>query len=117
MERSADDGSCAVHGPDAVRSMCVERETGEQEPLETLELPEQPRARVRRAKGTPDRGSAQPPMPDDAGSDRETFLTWRERTWEFTVNMLSWFIAIGALVFVLGYVAIDAIKTRHKRRS
>ena len=44
-------------------------------------------------------------------------MTWREGVWEFTVTVLSWFIAIGALVFVLGYVAIDAIKTRRKGRS
>ena len=44
-------------------------------------------------------------------------MTWSEGVWEFTVNMLSWFIAFGALVFVLGYVAFDALKARHKWRS
>jgi hypothetical protein len=97
--------------------MCVERETGEQEPLEPLELPAQPRARVRRAKGTPDRGSAQSPMPGDADSERGTFMTWSEGAWEFTVNMLSWFVAIGALVFVVAYVAFEALKARRKGRS
>lgn len=97
--------------------MGVERRTGEQEPLEPLELPAQQHARVRRAKGTPDRGSVQRAVPDDAGSSRGTSMSWSEGVWEFTVNMLSWFIAVGALVFVIVYVALDAIKVHRKGRS
>lgn len=44
-------------------------------------------------------------------------MTWSEGAWEFTVNMLSWFVAIGALVFVVAYVAFEALKARRKGRS
>ena len=54
-------------------------------------------------------------MADDVGFDRERFMTWREGVWEFTVNTLSWFIAIGALAFVVAYVAYDAIKMRRQK--
>jgi len=43
-------------------------------------------------------------------------MTWRDHTWEFTVSTLSWVIAIGALVFVVAFVAYDAIKRRWKAR-
>lgn len=43
-------------------------------------------------------------------------MTWRDHTWEFTVTALSWFVAFGALGFVVLYVVYDAHKTRLRRR-
>lgn len=99
-EGSPEQGSCAVHGADAVRSMRVEHRTTDQESPEPSELPAQ----------------ADVSLPDDSHASRGTSMTWGEGVWEFTVNTVSWFIAFGALVFVLGYVAFDAIQTRRKRR-
>lgn len=42
---------------------------------------------------------------------REGALTWRDHTWEFAVTAVSWIVAIGALGFVVVYVAFDAVKT------
>jgi uncharacterized membrane protein YGL010W len=39
-------------------------------------------------------------------------MTWRDHTWEFTVSALSWIVALGAIVFVLAFIAHDAYKTR-----
>lgn len=44
-------------------------------------------------------------------------MTWRDQTWEFTVSAFSWVVALGALVFVVAYVAFDALQTRRRRRS
>lgn len=38
-----------------------------------------------------------------------------ERAWEFTVTAASWFIAIGALVFVVAFVAYDALRERRRK--
>jgi len=38
-----------------------------------------------------------------------------ERVWEFTVTAASWIIAFGALVFVVVFVAYDAIRTRRSK--
>lgn len=43
-------------------------------------------------------------------------MTWRDHTWEFTVGALSWIVAIGAIVFVVGYVAFEAIRSRRSAR-
>lgn len=90
----------------------VERQTGEQE----LGLPVQPRARDRRPKDMPGRKPDQLVQSDDCRHGGLP-MTWTEQAWEFTVIMLSWFIACGALVFVIAYVALDAIKTRRKGRQ
>jgi len=42
-------------------------------------------------------------------------MTWSERGWEFTVTALSWFIAIGALAFVVMFVMYDAYTSRRKK--
>jgi len=39
-------------------------------------------------------------------------MTWRDHTWEFVIIAFSWIVALGALVFVVAYVAFDAFKTR-----
>jgi len=41
-------------------------------------------------------------------------MTWRDHTWEFTVGAVSWIVAIGALVFVIAFLAYDALKTRRR---
>lgn len=41
--------------------------------------------------------------------------TWRDRAWELVISTCSWVVAIGALVFVAGYVAYDAYKTWRQR--
>lgn len=43
-------------------------------------------------------------------------MTLRDRTWEFAISAVSWIVAIGALVFVVAYLAYDAIKKRRKVR-
>jgi len=44
-------------------------------------------------------------------------MTFRDHTWEFAVSAFSWIAAIGALVFVAAYVALEMIKERHRRRK
>jgi hypothetical protein len=44
-------------------------------------------------------------------------MSWREHIWEFAISALSWVVAVGALVFVVAFVAYDAAKTRHRRRK
>lgn len=44
-------------------------------------------------------------------------MTWRGHTWEFVLSALSWFLAIGALAFVVAFVAYDAHKSRHRRKQ
>lgn len=41
-------------------------------------------------------------------------MTLREHTWEFTVNAVSWIVAIAAIGLVIGLVAYDAFRTRRK---
>ena len=43
-------------------------------------------------------------------------MTLRDHTWELAVSALSWIAAIGALVFVAAYVALDAYKTRRQKK-
>lgn len=43
-------------------------------------------------------------------------MTLRDHTWEFVISAFSWLVAIGALVFVVAFVAFDAVKTRRKER-
>ena len=44
-------------------------------------------------------------------------MTWREYTWEFVIGAVSWIVAIGALVFVVAYVAHDAFKARRQKKA
>jgi hypothetical protein len=44
-------------------------------------------------------------------------MTWRDHTWEFVISAFSWIVAIGALVFVVAYVAHDTFKTRRRTRK
>ena len=90
----------------------VERPTPEQPPSE---LPAQPRGRSRQAKGTLDARSAEDEQGSAVDAPRGSRMSLRERSWEFTVETLSWLVAIGALVFVVVYVAFDAIQTRRAK--
>ena len=42
-------------------------------------------------------------------------MTWRGHTWEFVISTISWIVALGALVFVVAYVAFDAFKMRRRK--
>lgn len=42
-------------------------------------------------------------------------MTWRGHTWELTVFVLSWLMALGALAFVAAYIAHEAFKTRRRK--
>jgi hypothetical protein len=42
-------------------------------------------------------------------------MTWRDHTWEFVLSALSWLVVIGALVFVVAYLAYDAFKSRRRK--
>ena len=44
-------------------------------------------------------------------------MTVRDHTWELAVSAFSWIAAIGALVFVVAYVALDAYKTRRQEKA
>lgn len=90
----------------------VERPAPEQP---ASELPAQPHGRSRKAKGTVDDRSAQDEQGSVVDDPRGRRMSLRERIWEFTVETLSWFVAIGALVFVVAYVVFDAIQTRRAK--
>ena len=42
-------------------------------------------------------------------------MTLRAHTWELTVFALSWVMALGALAFVVAYLAHEAFKTRYRK--
>ena len=42
-------------------------------------------------------------------------MTWSDRTWEIFISAFSWIVALGALFFVVAYVAHDAYKTRRRK--
>ncbi len=44
-------------------------------------------------------------------------MTWRDHTWEFVICAFSWIVAIGALLFVVAFVAHDAYKTRRQKKA
>ena len=47
--------------------------------------------------------------------DRGSLVSWRDHVWEFTVGAISWLIAIGALAFVVAFIAYDALKDKRKK--
>lgn len=43
-------------------------------------------------------------------------MTLRDYTWELTVSVFSWVVAIGALALVVAYLAFEAVKSRREGR-
>ncbi|HSX23044.1 MAG TPA: hypothetical protein VLE97_09745 [Gaiellaceae bacterium] len=42
-------------------------------------------------------------------------MTSRDHAWEFCVGALSWFVAVGALVLVVAFLAFEAYRGRRRR--